>query len=246
MINTAVILAAGLGSRLKDKTKTMPKGFLKIDDKALIIHSIEKILDAGIRKIIIGTGYHSKFYEMLKKDYPMIICIKNEDFASTGSMYTLYNMRKAITEDFLLFESDLIYESSGLLELINDKRKNLILASGKTNSGDEVYIDANNDDVLINMSKKSDELSSIHSELVGISKVSIKMYNIMCDYTEKEIHQNRKLDYETVMVKATKQINVFVKKIEEYAWCEIDDENHLNRALNKIYPIIKERDNGKN
>lgn len=242
MIKTAVILAAGLGSRLGNKTKTMPKGFLEVDRKSLIIHSIEKIIESGITRIIIGTGHHSEYYEALKKDYPMIECIHNEEYATTGSMFTLYNMNKVINEDFLLFESDLLYDKFGLIQLINDKRKNIILSSGKTQSGDEVYIDADKNDKLINMSKLTSELSNIHSELVGISKISKEMYNIMCAYAQREIDKKAKLEYETVIVQAAKQTDVFVKKLDDYAWCEIDDDSHLARALNKVYPIIKVRE----
>ncbi len=242
MIKTAVILAAGLGSRLGEKTISKPKGFLEVDGQPLIIHSIEKIIASGITRIIIGTGHHSEYYESLKKDYPMIECIHNEEFATTGSMYTLYNMRKVIKEDFLLFESDLLYDKLGLIQLINDDRKNIILSSGKTKSGDEVYIDADENNRLLNMSKITSELSSIHSELVGISKISKEMYEIMCMYSLKEIAQKAKLEYETVIVQAAKQIDVFVKKLEDYSWCEIDDASHLERALNKIYPLIKVRE----
>lgn len=239
MIKTAVILAAGLGSRLKDRTKTMPKGFLTIDEKPLIIHSIEKLAQAGIERIIIGTGYHSEFYEDLKSRFPLVECIKNDEYSSTGSMYTLYNIRNYINEDFLLLESDLLYDKRGLYELIEDDRSDVILSSGKTYSGDEVYIEADECNNLINMSKVSSELNSIYSELVGITKVSLDFYNKMCNYTCKALEQNSKLDYEKVIVAASKEKDIYVKKLEGYAWCEIDDESHLERALSKIYPKIK-------
>ena len=54
MIKIAIILAAGLGSRLNERTEHIPKGFLQIDDKTLIVMSIDKLLDAGIEEIIIG------------------------------------------------------------------------------------------------------------------------------------------------------------------------------------------------
>jgi 2-aminoethylphosphonate-pyruvate transaminase len=240
MVKTAVILAAGLGSRLKERTQAMPKGFLPIDEKPIILHSIEKLFGAGINRIIIGTGYHSEFFEELSKKLPFIECTKNERYAATGSMYTLYNVRESIHEDFLLLESDILYDKRGLGELLKDNRGNLILSSGKTDSGDEVYIEVDEDNRLINMSKSSAELNSIYSELVGITKVSLAMYKAMCDFTGREIHKDAKLDYERVMTAVSKGMDVFVKKLENYHWCEIDDESHLNRALTKVYPRIKE------
>ena len=56
-IKTAVILAAGMGSRLQDITQNeVPKGLLKIEGKSLVERSIEKLRSIGIEKIYIG--YH--------------------------------------------------------------------------------------------------------------------------------------------------------------------------------------------
>ena len=119
MIKTAVILAAGLGSRLKDRTKNMPKGFLEINGKSLIEESIKKLISVGIKEIIIGTGYLPEFFEGLKTKYNCVKCVFNPKYAETGSAYTLYNMKDVIKSDFLLLESDLIYEKRALDILIS-------------------------------------------------------------------------------------------------------------------------------
>ena len=59
-IDTAVFLAAGLGSRLKGLSKDKPKGFLEIKGKSLIELSVNKLLDAGIKQLFFGTGYLSE------------------------------------------------------------------------------------------------------------------------------------------------------------------------------------------
>ena len=92
MITTAVILAAGLGSRLKEHTVEMPKGFLEINGESLVAASVRKLIDAGIQKIILGTGYLSEVYDTFASQYPgRITCVKNERFAESGSMSTLYS-----------------------------------------------------------------------------------------------------------------------------------------------------------
>ena len=242
-INTAVILAAGLGSRLKDRTKEKPKAFLEIDGRSLIIRSIENLIDKGITKIIIGTGYLNEFFDGLKAIYPQIITLRNDDYASTGSMYTLYNLRSLVNEDFLLLEGDLLYEKASLDYLTQDSHKDIILASGKTNSNDEVYIEADDNSNLVNMSKKTEELNSIDGELVGISKISLETFNAMCDYAQKRYASgDMDFHYEDDFVGISKSKGIFIKKIEDLAWCEIDDEDHLNRALSSVYPLIQERD----
>jgi len=242
MINTAVILAAGTGSRLKDITKSRPKGFISIGRKPVIKLSIEKLFDAGIAKIIIGTGFLSDIYEKFAQKYSGIECVKNPVFKDTGSMYTLYNLRRKIDADFLLLESDLVYEKKGLRVLLKDSHKDVILSSGSTFSEDEVYIEVDKDGYLMKMSKKIQELGYVHSELVGISKISLPVFKKMCGFAETVFPNNPKLDYEYAMVGISQEAKFFVRKEDDLIWCEIDNADHLRKARQIIYPKIRGRE----
>jgi len=237
MTKVAVILAAGLGSRLKEKTKVQPKGFLELENISLIQRSVDNLISCGVEKIYIGTGYLSEVYENFALRYPQIVCIKSDKYETTSSMYTLFNMKNDLKNDFLLLESDLLYEVDAINQLLCDSKEDIILASGQTNSNDEVYIQADEHNILINMSKKKQELDSVYGELVGISKISKNRYKMMCDRFENQ--ENIKIDYEYIMVHTSKIIPFYIKKIENLIWCEIDDADHLSRALNTILPKIK-------
>ena len=242
MIKTAVILAAGMGNRLKTITQAKPKGFIPVNNKTLIEISIAKLFSSGIGKVIIGTGYLSKFYEKLSNDNNQIECVRNINFENTGSMFTLYNLKSKISGDFILLESDLLYEKRGIRILIEDRHADIILSSEKTGSGDEVYIEVDKGNNLINLSKNQSDLNNIYSELVGISKISYPTFLSMCDFAEKEFKLKPKLDYEYALVGISKKVPVFVKKVEGYIWAEVDDGNHLKRMQNEILPKIEERE----
>jgi 2-aminoethylphosphonate-pyruvate transaminase len=117
MIKTAVILAAGLGSRLKDRTKLKPKGFLEIEGISLIERSIDNILSCGIEKIYIGTGYLSEFYDELSKKYSQIETIKSDKYETTSSMYTLYNMNDNYKNRLILKTEHSFLNMLGLLSI---------------------------------------------------------------------------------------------------------------------------------
>ncbi len=242
-IKTAVILAAGLGSRLGERTKEQPKAFLTIGNQSLIERSIEKLIAAGIEKIVIGTGYLNEHFDQLRSKYPMISTVRNAEYANTGSMYTLFNLRDHINEDFLLLEADLLYEKQALSVIINDSHQDTILASGKTNSNDEVYIEADADQNLNNMSKATEDINHISGELVGINKISRDTFHIMCEYASSVYNQGDfSIHYEDTFVGISIKKPIFILKVDDLAWCEIDDENHLNRALNIVYPKIVKRE----
>lgn len=241
-IDTAVVLAAGMGTRLKGFTQERPKGFLEIDGQSLIDRSIRCLLSRGIRRIIIGTGYFHEHFDLLRDTYPQISTFRNPEFATSGSMYTLYVLQHLIPDRFLLLESDLLYDPVALDLVLDDARPDIVLASGKTNSGDEVYIQHSPDGFLQNMSKDTTILEHISGELVGISKITPELMKRMASFAEKDFGAGRKMmNYEDALVGSSAHYKIFIKVIQDLAWCEIDDETHLERALTQVYPKILER-----
>ena len=233
MVQTAIILAAGFGSRLGDLTNEMPKGFLEVGNKSLISRSVECLLRNGVNKIYIGTGHLSEYYDELAARYDNLIsCVKNDRYAISSSMDTLFNLRHVVNEDFLLLESDLLYEDRALSTLMEADQKNIVLASGKTSSGDEVYINADDRRSLVSMTKDSAAADGAFGELVGISKVSIEAYQQMCAIFNRQGPLT--IDYEYVMANVAHPDNFIVHRIEDLAWCEIDDEDHLERASSQV------------
>ena len=242
MIKQAVIVAGGLGSRFGNRTKEMPKGFIEIDGVPMVERSVQKLIAAGIEEIIIGTGHCSEYYDELAKKYHIIKTERNDNYANTSSMGTLAVCAPLIKGDFILLESDLIYDAVGLKVLQNDERANVILASGKSNSHDEVYLAANEDGVLNEVSKDKSIIPNPAGELVGITKISKACLDKMMAYYNSDKNLI-KIDYENVL-KAVSLAGepVYVHKVEYYAWTEIDDESMLERATNEIWPRIQENE----
>lgn len=246
MIKQAVILAGGLGSRFGNRTKEMPKGFIEIDGVPMVERSVQKLIAAGIEEIIIGTGHCAEHYDALAQKYHIIKTVRNENYAATGSMGTLEVCAPLVRGDFLLLESDLLYDSVGLKVLLNESRANVILASGKSDSHDEVYLASDADGVLCGVSKDKASIASPAGELVGISKVTKSFLVKMVAFYERTRGENAKIDYEAVFCRIAQDKDagedIFVRKIEHYAWTEIDDEAMLSRAMGEIYPRIKENE----
>jgi 2-aminoethylphosphonate-pyruvate transaminase len=242
MVQTALILAAGLGSRLKHHTSEIPKGFLRVGEETLIERSLRLLYAQGILRVIIGTGYRSAFYDDLKKKYAPVVTWKNEIFDQTGSFYTLYNMRDLVHGDFLLLESDLLYEERALTHLLENPGKDIILASGKTASGDEVYIETDSQGMLVRMSKKRNELGTISGELVGVSKISLPTFHRLISLYEGREEEARKIEYESALVCLSAHLPIKVDVAPDLIWTEIDTEAHLDRARHTILPIISQKE----
>ncbi len=239
MVKTAVILAAGINARLNGNIAGMPKGFIEIDHRSLIERSIATLLANRIEKIIIGTGYLFEHYKRLASNYNCIVTHNNDHYRTSGSFFTLYNLKDVIHEDFILLESDLIYENLAIAHLQRRDAKDVILASGRTYSGDEVYIETDANEKLIRMSKNENDLASVFGELVGISRFSIQTYRHVCALLEEKPDILRTIEYEHAFSMLSQTRPIKVDKIENLVWAEIDTPQHLNRVKELVYPKMK-------
>lgn len=238
----AVILAAGRGNRLGNLTEGRPKGLINVGGDIPMMRSVANLRAAGIRRILIGTGYRAELYERWFRGAPDVVCIPSDRFDTTGSLYTLYNLREQIDEDFLLLESDLLYEQAALGTLLNDLRSDLILASSLTAAGDEVFIETDRCGNLVNLSKRPDRLKKVDAELVGISKLSFECATWLFQLCESVLPKQPELEYEAALVQLAGHHPLGVLRVDDLAWCEIDDESHYARAVAQVLPRIEARD----
>lgn len=102
----AVILAAGLGSRLRPLTDTMPKPMVEVCGRPIITTILDGLLAAGIDDITIVCGWQKEKLFPLKEKYPMLAFVENPDFAVSNNIASILCAGERI-EDALVVEGDL-------------------------------------------------------------------------------------------------------------------------------------------
>jgi 2-aminoethylphosphonate-pyruvate transaminase len=235
IIHTAVIMAAGLGTRFGQMTEKMPKGFVPFNGEPMVLHSIKTLIECGINRIVIGTGYKKESYEELKKIYPQIECVFSPRYAETNSMYTLYNCREAIgDDDFILLESDLVFEKKAISSLQDCFYDSAMLITPVTKFQDQYYVEMDDNNVLVNCSTDKEQIKP-NGELVGIHKLSNQFYKKMCTEYEKIVEEKPKLGYEYQLLYMSQHIMPMnVLKVNDLQWYEIDDIDDLHYAEDNI------------
>ncbi len=242
-VTAAVILAAGRGTRLAGEVQDYPKGFLRLGSRPIIEESVGRLRAAGIRDVVIVTGHCAGHYEAFAREQGGLVrTVHNPRFAGSGSMYSLYCARELVTGPFLLLESDLVYEPRALTTLLAGPAEDAVLLSGPTGAGDEVYVEVQ-DGVLLGMSKRRDALGpGVAGELVGISRISLPLFRLMCGIAEAAFATSLNVDYETdCLVAAGRQRPIACPVIPDLVWGEIDDPSHLARVRGRIYPEVLRR-----
>jgi len=240
VIRTAVILAAGMGTRLRGELEDRPKGFLELGGEPIIVASLRRLAAAGIDNVVIVTGHCANYYEALAEESGGFVrTAHNDHFADSGSMYSLHCAGDLLDGDFLLLESDLIYEPRALDVLLADDSPDAILLSGPTEAGDEVYVETHHGK-LVAMSKDRNTLGSVAGELVGVSKISRDLFSVMRELSAAAFESSRHYDYETdCLVAAAAQRPIACPVVADLAWGEIDDPAHLQRVRDLVFPRIQ-------
>ena len=127
----AIILAAGLGTRLKKLTSNNTKCMVKVNGVTLIERALSILDRKGLSRIVLVVGYQAQnlieFVHTLNIKTPVVF-IENSIYDKTNNIYSLTLAKKyACEEDTLLLESDLIFEEALIDALIDDDRETLAL-----------------------------------------------------------------------------------------------------------------------
>ena len=124
-VRTALLLAAGLGSRLGPVTETLPKCLVSVGGMP-ILERLVRALDAhGFERLVIVTGYKAEaIRDYLGESFGGIAIeyIVSPVFETTNNIYSLWLARHLIDEPFMLVESDLVFDEQLLAPLLQPDR----------------------------------------------------------------------------------------------------------------------------
>ena len=126
----AVILAAGIASRLRPLTNHTPKCLLEIGGKSLLERAIQGLLTNNIREIVLVTGYlQEQIVSFVQKKFPEVDVkfIYNKKYATTNNIYSLWLVKNSIQgEDIVLLDSDILFDP-GLVTAVFAELDHMIL-----------------------------------------------------------------------------------------------------------------------
>lgn len=125
----ALILAAGLGTRLEPITKDRPKSLVPVNGKPILFKQIESLQENGIRDIIIISGYKADILEQeVRKKWKDIQIVESKDYAITNNMYSAFVGRDLVkNSEFLMMNADVYFDSSVIKALLKDNAPNAIV-----------------------------------------------------------------------------------------------------------------------
>jgi choline kinase len=238
----AIILAAGMGIRLNGVYSGAPKGLLPIGGEPILTRSLRQLREHRIDDIVLVVGYEAEQLRSFARAQDGVRLIENPAYAEFGSLASLACALAAVHDDFLLVESDLVYESRALSALLEHPRDDVLLASGPTGAGDEVWIDAQLG-LLRDLSKDRTNLRNVVGEFTGLTRVSPRLADqLRAICRDLLARPNRHADYDVQgLARAAVETPITVELIPDLLWGEIDDVSHFYRVRDRVFPEIERR-----
>ena len=106
----AIILAAGLGTRLRPMTDNTPKALIKVKDKPLVEYQIEYLKEKGIDEIIVVVGYLHEQFDYLKERYGVKL-VFNEKYAEYNNFYSLYLVKDYLADSYVIDADNYLFKN---------------------------------------------------------------------------------------------------------------------------------------
>ena len=233
----AVILAAGIGSRLSPLTDTCPKSLLSVGGSAILERMLRNCLSCGVSQFVIVLGHRAdEIRQFVDKAFRgiRVTYVMNDRYRETNTGYSLMLASAAIgTADFVKFDADVVFDVEILRRLLDSKRANVLCIDRNIALEDEeVKVIADSQMRVVEVGKSVDPELAL-GESIGIEKISAASGTILFAELEQmmAIHTNLQEYYEAAYARLVNKGTEFdVLDITGLNWTEIDTVEDFNAA----------------
>lgn len=248
----AIILAAGMGKRLKELTQNNTKCMVNVNGVTLIERMLHQIDRHHLSQIVIVVGYEGQklidYIQSLNITTP-IVFVNNPIYDKTNNIYSLALAKDwLVKDDTLLFESDLIFEDSVLESLISDPRDTLALVDKYESWMDGTCVKLGDDDSIDafvpGKKVKFDEIKDYYKtvNLYKFSKHFSETYYVpfLVAY-QSALGENEYYEQVLRVITMLDEPVIKAKRLEGQRWYEIDDIQDLDIAQSIFTPDEDEK-----
>ena len=246
-LTKALIVAAGLGSRLKNQTQDLPKCMLDFGGKTLLQRQIQAYSECDIKDITVIRGYKKD-----KINYKNLNYITNPDYKDNNILNSIFYADKIINGNIIIAYSDILFDSSVVKRLSESDHDISVVVDidwrgyyvdrkdHPLSEAENVIFDSNNQ--VLKIGKIATQKEEVHGEFIGMIKLNNRgaeifkeqFYRVKKSYWNKPFQRAKTFQkaYLTDMIQELVDIGVKVHcVIIERGWKEIDTVEDYQKAL---------------
>lgn len=228
----AIIMAAGIGSRLENISGNRPKCLIEMDGISLISRSVSLLAAQGITDITVITGYKSELVQQeLQK---RVSYLRNPYFEVTNSIASLWLAKELLHDDLILMNADLYYETA-VLDTALAQSGNAVMLSDSTRIIDADFRFGVDGDRIL---KTGNQLTDLETdcEYVGIVRIDKRFVERFRLRLEQMIKSGDFRNWwEGVLYSFIDEgVAITHKDVEGAFWSEVDNLEDYNRLSSWI------------
>ncbi|WP_080843975.1 sugar phosphate nucleotidyltransferase [Cytobacillus gottheilii] len=220
----AIILAAGLGTRLRPLTNDTPKALVKVAGKPMLERQIEFLHEKGIEDITIVTGYLAHKFDYLKAKYDVKLVL-NEKYDVYNNIYTMYKVKDILPGSYVI-EGD-IYMNNNVID--PNPKVSTYYSAFRTNFQNEWKLVTDENGRVTNIVVGDGENDHI---MTGISYWSKEDGEYIVKELEQAIESGGfdELFWDDMVRNNFSNLNVYLHPLEEFDSFEIDSVDDLEKV----------------
>ena len=226
----AILLAAGMGTRLRPLTLETPKPLIKVNGESMIERQIEALKDIGVEEIIIVTGYLKEKFDFLKEKYGVKL-IHNDKYNVYNNIYTMYLVKDYLRDAYVI-EGD-IYLNRNFLKA--NMEQSSYFSAPKYGYKDEWILRMDANDSVIDIEVGSEDGEHI---MCGVSYWNDKDGKLIVEKLDECVKSGEFTDlfWDDIVKNNISNLSIKVEKIDSNDVYEIDSLYDLDK-LNKILKV---------
>jgi choline kinase len=241
----AVILAAGVASRLRPLTDSVPKCLLPVGGRSILHRTLTNLVDEGIRRVVIVTGYRAaQIREAVAAEFPRLdaVFIHNPVYETTNNMYSLWLAREALASDaMLLLDSDIVFDRRIVGALTGSGHANCLALNASVALGDEeIKVRADGGGRITEISKQVPPAEAV-GESIGIELFSAPATRELLGVAGRMITEEQLVNvfYEAAFERAIRAgMDLRAVDVSRWPCMEIDTAGDLETAAREIVPRL--------
>lgn len=231
----AVILAAGVGSRLKQVNGGRPKCLIEIGGRPLILHQLEALADHGVGPVVCVLGHQADAVRAVIGDRAE--CVVNPRYAETNSLYSLWLARERIQGPFVLMNCDLLFHPQILDRLLEEPGSVLAYDSTASRGREQTKV-AIRQRRVVDLGKDL-PVNSARGESLGLLKLDADGARGLLEAADDLIRGGNENAW---VIEATRSLcgraPVYGVNVAGEPWVEIDFPYDLDVARREVWPAI--------